>query len=215
MTSRSQSSKRARRMAGWRMAALFAVIGAGLTTCATPTPYQPASNNGGYSEQLIENGRYKVTFEGNSLTKRETVENYLLYRAAELTLQSGNDYFIVAERDVDEKTSYRSSPSSYSHGYLFYSIYYHHGFAPYYPYYGYGPGFGYDYYSRPITKYTASADIVVYKGEKPKDNPLAYDARDVMAHLGPTIQRPAQDGGVPPAGQSTPGGEVPPAGEAS
>jgi len=58
-----------------------------LAACATATPYQPASEPGGYdgfSQQMIENDRARITFGGNSLTNRETVENYLLYRAAEI-----------------------------------------------------------------------------------------------------------------------------------
>jgi hypothetical protein len=41
----------------------------------------------GYSDQQIESNRFRVSFAGNSLTARETVERYLLYRAAELTVQ--------------------------------------------------------------------------------------------------------------------------------
>ncbi len=180
--------------------ALSLIAGATLlATCATPTPYQPAVKNTGYSEQMIEDGRYQVSFAGNSLTKRDTVENYLLYRAAELTLQAGNDYFVVVERDVDEKTYYRSTYSGYSAGNLFYSIHYAHGFGRgYYPYYGYPyyGGLGYDsgYSSRPVTKYTATADIMTYAGEKPGDNPRAYDARDVIQNLNSVILRPDQLG---------------------
>jgi len=56
-----------------------------LSACATSTPYQPASTPGGFdgfSQTMIENDRARITFGGNSLTKRDTVENSLLYRAA-------------------------------------------------------------------------------------------------------------------------------------
>ena len=46
--------------------------------CATATPYQPLDPqsrfSGGYSDQRIEPDRFRVTFRGNSLTSRETVE---------------------------------------------------------------------------------------------------------------------------------------------
>jgi len=61
---------------------LIAASALTLVACATATPYQPASKPGGYdgfSQQMIENDRARITFGGNSLTKRETVENYLLY----------------------------------------------------------------------------------------------------------------------------------------
>ncbi len=41
---------------------------------------------GGYTSAQLAPDRWQVTFSGNSLTSRETVEDYLLYRAAELTL---------------------------------------------------------------------------------------------------------------------------------
>lgn len=37
-------------------------------------------------------------------------------------------------------------------------------------------------------QYTAHATIVVFSGEKPQDNVSAYDARDVMDRLRPTVQ---------------------------
>jgi hypothetical protein len=77
-----------------------------LAACATSTPYQAAARDqsGGYSEQKIEDNRFQVQFAGNSLTDRKTVETYLLYRAAELTKESGFDHFRVVRRDTDAKT---------------------------------------------------------------------------------------------------------------
>ena len=188
------AQKRIRPQALW-LASLI-VAGIGLGTCATPTPYQPVGERYGYSDQQIETGRFKVSFSGNSLTDQETVENYLLFRAAEITVESGDDYFVVADRDTNEKTTYRASSSYYPHSHFHYSLFYHrypfYGFGRYgrYGRYGGGYGFGYDYYSRPITRYTATADIVTYQGEKPRENASAYDARDVMRNLGPNIVRP-------------------------
>ena len=78
----------------WALIASAAV----LTACATATPYQPAANadaRNGFSEVQIESDRARISFDGNSLTDRETVETYLLYRAAELTKQKGYDYFFA------------------------------------------------------------------------------------------------------------------------
>ena len=73
--------------------------------CATETTYRPATGQGfnrtGYSDRRIEPDRYLVSFAGNSVTSRDTVERYLLFRAAELTLQNGYDYFVMANRDTD------------------------------------------------------------------------------------------------------------------
>ena len=51
-----------------------------------------------------------VTFAGNSVTDRDTVERYLLFRAAELTVQNGGDYFVFADREVDKKTRTYTTP---------------------------------------------------------------------------------------------------------
>jgi hypothetical protein len=57
---------------------------------------------------VIEQNRVRISFRGNTLTDRDTVENYLLYRAAEVTLSSGKDYFIVANRDTESRSRCRA-----------------------------------------------------------------------------------------------------------
>src|SRR3546814_2342802 len=76
---------------------------AGLAACVSVTPYQPASKGYGYSEQRIENNRFRINFAGNSDTPKQTVETYLLFRAAELTLKSGYDYFVFASDSRSEE----------------------------------------------------------------------------------------------------------------
>ncbi len=84
---------------------LLAGLAGLLAACATATPYQQAAaDRYGFSEQQIESNRVRITFRGNTLTDRETVETYLLYRAAEVTISGGHDYFIVATRETDERT---------------------------------------------------------------------------------------------------------------
>jgi hypothetical protein len=87
--------------------AVTVVLAALLASCATPTPYQPnipgQSASGGYSDVRIEPNRWRVSFAGNSLTSRETVEGYLLFRAAELTIQQGYDWFSIVDRDTQRK----------------------------------------------------------------------------------------------------------------
>src|SRR6478609_6036647 len=88
------------------IAVALAILAATLAACATATPYQPymqgQAASGGYSEARIESDRWRVNFAGNSLTSRETVEGYLLYRAAELTVQQGYDWFAIVQRDTDK-----------------------------------------------------------------------------------------------------------------
>src|SRR5690349_6988649 len=86
--------------------ASFAVLAA----CSTPTPYQPATSErgDGYTTQQIESNRFRISFRGNSVTSRQTVDTYMLYRAAEVTLQAGGDYFVIVNKDVDKNTGYEN-----------------------------------------------------------------------------------------------------------
>jgi len=173
-----------------------------LAACATATPYGPAERGGGYgfSEQQIEQNRYRITFRGNSSTARETVENSLLYRAAELTVRQGFDHFIVVENETEARTSYTGSSypafyGRYGYGYPFHGPRGHHAF-PYYAY-GFGWGYPYDSYSREITRYSAVAFVTMHEGSKPDHNSQAFDAREVMTNLGPYVlgEQPAQGSG--------------------
>ena len=148
-----------------------------LAGCGQPTAYQPAVDGYGYSEQQIEDNRYRVTFAGNELTAADTVQNYLLHRAAELTLDQGYDYFVVVERDLDRSTAYWGTADPYlGSGYLT-----RRG--------DFVGGLGLTTYSaRPIDRYTAYADVVMFEGEKPAGDVNAYDARSVLRQLGPTIE---------------------------
>lgn len=162
-----------------------------LAACATPTPYQAAAGSQrGFQETQIEANRFRVSFSGNSLTDRETVETYILYRAAELTLEQGFDHFILAQRatDVDSRIV-RSAPDPfYRSGFGLYYNYFH----PRAGWHGAGDPFWNDTNYREITRYEASAEIVLAHGPKP-DDANAFDARDVVANLGPRIQRPEAD----------------------
>ncbi|MGE0408228.1 MAG: hypothetical protein AB7P23_03075 [Amphiplicatus sp.] len=170
----------------------IAACAAGLAACATSTPYQSAEAGRGYgfSEQRIESNRYRITFRGNSSTTRETVENSLLFRAAELTVENGFDHFIVVENDTEARTSYSStaSPAFFGrYGYGYPGAYYA------FPYYAYGFGWGYPYdsYTREVVRYSAVAFVTMHKGPKPADNPQAFNAREVIENLRAVVLAPA------------------------
>lgn len=173
------------------------------SACATESTYHPAVGRGferaGYSDRQIEANRFMVSFSGNSYTARDTVEKYLLYRAAELTVQHGGDYFIFADRGLDKKTRTYAEPGIGGYG--------GYGFGgglwgPSWRYRGRGfgwrswdPYFGDPFFDRgidvqTIDKYEANAEIVIGHGPKPANNIRAFDAHEVIDHLGPTIVTP-------------------------
>jgi hypothetical protein len=188
-----------------RVAALALLLAgsAALASCATPTPYQPAVGVGqyrtGYSDQQIEGDRYQVSFAGNSITSRETVERYLLYRAAELTLQKGYDNFILVSKDTETKSQTYvdrgfGGPGWYGgpFGYWRPSWRWYRprfGWRSWDPFFG-DPFYDNDFDYRTINRYEATAEIVVGRGAKPSGNVRAFDAHEVVDRLGPTIQMP-------------------------
>ncbi len=175
-----------------------------LTGCtATSTPYQPlglgSRISGGYTDIRIDETHYRVSFAGNRLTSRDRVESYLLFRAAELTLLKGYDYFIIQDREVEHQIErqVRRDP--------FYDPWYrpyHDYWRPYWRYYRNGRGWyiWYPYYGDPfwadrydvrtIDRYEATADIVMGKGARPNGNLRSFDAREVRDRLAPQIEYP-------------------------
>jgi len=174
---------------------------------------------------LIENDRARVSFGGNSLTERETVENYLLYRSAEIAVERGFDHFTLAERDTEQKTRLRSTGSSFGGGlydpYFGYSFYRpSYGWSNRYAFsrfggfrgsrfgrrgfghrsFGFGGGFGHDPFFnnfdvREVTKYRATAEVKFGRGAKPSDKDNAFNAKEVLENLAGTITYPEQKEG--------------------
>ena len=77
-----------------------------LAACATAGGYQarvePAGS--GYAEERVDETRWSVEFTGGAGDTRDIVETYVLYRAAELTMSSGYDWFIPSALEVDTET---------------------------------------------------------------------------------------------------------------
>lgn len=202
---------------------LVAVSALTLVACATATPYQPASEAGGYdgfSQQLIENDRARVSFGGNSLTDRDTVENYLLYRSAEMAVERGFETFTLQERDLEADTKTRVSQGIGS-GF---------GYDPYFGYSFFRPSFGWsrgyrfsrfagfnrsrgrgfrggfgrsgfggsfndpffnDFSVQEITKYRATAEVKFGRNTFSED-PKTFNAREVLENLSSTITYPEE-----------------------
>lgn len=180
-------------------------LAAGLSACVSPTPYQPAVKGGltagGYSESRIEPNRWRVNFAGNTMTSRETVEGYLLFRAAELTLQNGDDWFSIVDRQTDAKSRTYVQPDPLYHPWYGPGFGYWRpswrfrgrgfgGWRTWDPWYG-DPFFGDHVDVQTIQAFEASAEIVTHKGAKPADDPRAFDAHAVVENLKPKIQYPA------------------------
>lgn len=166
----------------------LALAAAGLTAalalaaCMTPAPYAPRrpGQSTGYTDRELAPGRYRVTFTGNEETSRETVENYLLLRAAEVTLAAGGTHFLFDDRDTRTRTSTYASPMLAGPGY----------WGGGYGYWGFRPRWGYGAFGPPlminqVSRYEAYAEIVVLKPGQESTEARAVDARAIVSHLGP------------------------------
>jgi hypothetical protein len=124
------------------------------------TRYQPSfasETRAGYSETQIDVNRIRVSFTGEPGTDRESVENNLLYRAAELTMQRGYDWFTVINHSVDQNTeTIRRGPP-----------------AP-----PIGPRA-----KQEVSRYQAVSEIILHKGARPSENTNVYEARVIQANL--------------------------------
>jgi len=156
----------------------------GLVACASaPTPYRVASDGFGYRDQQIESNRYRISFSANAATDLDAVQDYALYRAAELTLANGADHFRVVDRHTESRSTGVGGPrigvgvgSGGSGSGLGVGLSTILG--------GYGGGYAEDY--------TVTLDILTFEGAKPADAEDAYDAREVIRRLEPILQRPAE-----------------------
>ena len=147
-----------------------------LAGCQTATPYHPSERPGGagYSDEQLAGNRYRVTFTGNSATRRERVEDYLLLRSAEVAQKAGYRWFLFDTRDTKSETTYHSDftgwPGWPGHGWYWHS-------------WPYGPDPSFD--SRPVTSYEAYAEIVLLTDDQAKSEPRAVNAQEVIGHIGP------------------------------
>ncbi len=155
-----------------------------LNGCAgNPTPYQPKTDRTGYSEQQLDAQTWRVQFAGNIDTPRETIENYLLYRSAEIMLFGGYDKFVMFEKNIENNVRYRAT-----------GFYPHFGYSSHHGYHQ-GLGFYAPVNYSPSVSYSGTATIRIYSGGSPPNNAPIYDAQEIVQLLGPTIVLPQAGSG--------------------
>lgn len=145
-----------------------------LSACASLAPYGPQQgpNGQGYAEQRIESNRFRVTYRG--VGAPGPVADMALLRAADLTVQTGYDWFEVTQRWTDGRPD--------SAGGVRPSVSIGAGSSRYgrYSSSGVGVGVGLDL-SGPQPTSTV-LEVVMGNGPTP-DRREAYDARDVQRTL--------------------------------
>lgn len=155
---------------------VVAIAALSLTACASLAPYgaQVGPGGQGYSEQRIENNRYRVTYSG--VGAPGPVGDFALLRAAELTTQEGYDWFEITQRWIDGRPDSAGGvrPSlGVGYGSSRYDGGRYGGFSSS----GVGVGVGLNFSGPSPT--STSLEVVMGNGNRP-DRPNAYDARGVQ-----------------------------------
>ena len=119
----------------------------------------------------------------NTATPRETVESYLLLRAAEVTRAAGFTNFVFDTRNTRANTSYQTVP-----------------YGPPDPFWGRPRGFGYwggwgfpyepSYDVVVRTNYEAYAEVVLLTPEQAAHESRAINAAEVISRIGPEAAPP-------------------------
>jgi hypothetical protein len=152
-----------------------------LSGCMQPTPYQPRLEGQptGYTDRELTHNRYRITFTGNTITPRETVESYLLLRAAEVTRAAGFTSFMFDTRNTRANTSVQTVPYMPPPDPFW-------GRRGAWGYWG-GWGFPYDPMMDVVvrTNYQAYAEIVLLTPEQAAHEPRAINAAEVISRIGP------------------------------
>jgi len=163
-----------------------------LSGCATatvsPPVYRPqASDEGtGYADEQISAIRYRISFSGDNQTTRGQVEDYLLRRAAEITVRAGYNYFEFDNRSLETDTQlYRTTDNwDPTTGLAF-------GLGRRYPgrseHFAKGsvPAFWSEKEAVPITRYKAKSEVVMLAPDQVGMHPGALAAREILKFLSP------------------------------
>lgn len=158
-----------------------------LSACTTQSPYHSAKNGVGYSDAEISDTVYSVSYQGNAKMEQSLIEDFLLLRMADLTLEKDMDHFTIVLNDTVCATTVRTSPTttctfehSASDTSPFASVYNDVSWL--------GPS---------TNAYSATATIILGRGHVTSNTTNNHDARSVIARLGDLriglFDREAQD----------------------
>jgi hypothetical protein len=166
---------------------LFMILVLGLSSCATKYAQRGSwPDMYGYRDEPVDGSTYQISFYGNSATPVSDVNRYALFRAAEITIEKGFDYFVVIDAQHDATTN--SSTMAMAGGH---STSIEHAVDP-------QTGqmvpvavttSNPEYMTSTTTEHSVMKTIRMFKGVRPADNAAAYDAKSMLTVMGPTINR--------------------------
>ncbi len=142
-----------------RTVAVSLALGICLSACLYPNGFRKeAGPPTSHTVTRIGEAAYRIDLQGLASTSRQRVISNLLKRAASVTLEAGCDYFLVSGGEVRGENEMASTPLA--------------GSFPESPSGSLAEGS-----ARISQRYSGSVLFHIFKGEKPPDNPLAFEAR--------------------------------------
>lgn len=164
-----------------------------LAGCATApmNTKSSASDVSTFEETELADGHYRLAYFGKAGVSQATVEDTLLFKSAELTLEKGYSHFALDKEYVETRPLYDAvtcPPAAGHETHDFVSLY--RGF----PYYAYG----FDWTGpceADVTPYSAMTYVKLYTEAEATSQPKAYDAQKVLSQLGSPEcwQKPGHD----------------------
>ncbi len=118
----------------------------------------------GYSETQIQKDMFQISYKCKDATTYDAIKGLFVYRCAEITLQNGYDYFIVIEKKDITTEDFGVMASAGRRRY--------------------------DASLRSVNAPGATVLIKLKHGKKPEEDMKAFDAREILTHVGPKIKQP-------------------------
>jgi hypothetical protein len=167
-----------------KLCIVFGILGCvALAAGQADSPMVPPAGPGVFTTKPLGQGTFRLVVTGHTFTSRSAIEKYLAYRAAQLTIEQGGQWFTFKEDRAKGETAV-PAPARDPEGprYSFRMKY----FRPVWRYKANGspawtrwsPFSGEPFISvdpKSITDFEVSAEIVVHKGPMDDANPLAYE----------------------------------------
>lgn len=154
-----------------------------LTAADQTPPMVPPAGPGVFTSKQLRPNTFKLTVAGHTFTTRRQIEQYLAYRAAQLTIEQGGDWFTLTEDRAKTETADpipARDPSAprYSFRMKYFRPVWRHKAAGAAAYERWSPFAGAPF-PKTIGDFEVTVDIVVRKGPMDDTDPLAFEARAV------------------------------------
>lgn len=163
----------------------LAVMGISLALAACATPYGKYGALGGYTDARIDENTFSISVDTNAFTSQQVTSMHALYRAAELTVENGFDYFVIVSDAKNATSAMVAMPGASTSNT---SVSSYGSYASARTTTNYAPTT-----FLPMTFPNATLLIKAFKGTKPENAPNVYEARSVMKYLAPQVGVPDRD----------------------